>query len=96
MPERPKLDTEKIDDAVLALLSLGLHGDRYTARAWKSHDWDSLSRLHEAGYIHDPVGKAKSVVFTEEGLKRSEELLNDLFGKISERSTSHEDTESKR
>ncbi|MEM9354831.1 MAG: DUF6429 family protein [Pseudomonadota bacterium] len=85
MSERLKLDTQKVDDAVLALLSLGFHGDRYNARAWKSHDWDSLSRLQEAGYIQDPVGKAKSVVFTEEGLKRSEELLSKLFGDLSNR-----------
>lgn len=80
MTEQSKLDTQKIDDAVLALLLLGLHGDKHVARAWKSHDWDSLARLYEAGYIHDPVGKSKSVAFTPAGLKRSEELLNELFG----------------
>lgn len=94
MSERLELDTKKVDDAVLALLFLGLHGDKYTARAWKSHDWDSLSRLHEAGYIHDPVGKAKSVAFTEEGLKRSEELLNQLFGQLPDRSIDHDDAKS--
>jgi hypothetical protein len=94
MPERSKIDTQKIDDAVLALLFLGLHGDKYSARAWKSHDWDSLSRLHEAGYIHDPVGKAKSVSFTEEGLKRSEELLKNLFGQLPDRSIDHDVAES--
>jgi len=40
-----------------------------------------MNRLHEAGYIADPKGKAKSVVFTEEGLARAEELLRSLFGK---------------
>ena len=80
MTEQPKLDEQKIDDAVLALLLLGLHGDKHVDRAWKSHDWDSLGRLHDAGYIHDPVGKSKSIVFTPEGLKRSEHLLNQLFG----------------
>lgn len=69
MPDQTKLDTQKFDDAVLALLLLGLHGDKHVARTWKSHDWDSLGRLHDAGYICDPVGKSKSVVFTEEGLK---------------------------
>ena len=67
-----KLDLEKIDRAVLALLDLGLH-DEY--RAWKGFDWDAMSRLHEKGYISDPVGKAKSIVFTEEGLAESERLL---------------------
>jgi len=34
------LDTDKIDDAALALLYLTLH-DRY--RAWKGFDWDVSS-----------------------------------------------------
>jgi len=60
------LDTDKIDEAVLALLFLTRH-DHW--RAWKGFDWDALSRLHDKGMIADPVNKAKSVVFTEEGLK---------------------------
>jgi hypothetical protein len=75
------LDTNKIDDAVLALLLLGLHDE---FRAWKGFDWDALGRLHQQGYISDPKGKAKSVVFTEEGLERAEGLLEKLFGKPSE------------
>ena len=47
-----KLDPEKIDRAVLALLSLGLHEDN---RTWKGFDWDAMNRLHEKGYISDPV-----------------------------------------
>lgn len=90
MDEQPKLDTSKIDDAVLALLMLGFHGDKYVDRAWKSHDWDALARLYEAGYIHDPVGKAKSVAFTPEGFKRSEKLLAELFGNASADSDRHE------
>lgn len=54
------LDTDKIDQAVLALLSLGRH-EGY--RAWKSFDWEVLGRLHQQGYIGDPVNKAKSVLF---------------------------------
>ena len=73
-----ELDTNKIDDAVLALLYLGLHDG---ARAWKGFDWDAMERLHEAGYITDPRGKAKSVVFTEEGFERARRLLEELFGK---------------
>jgi hypothetical protein len=71
------LDTDKIDDAVLALLLLGLHDG---ARAWKSFDRDAMGRLHEKGLISDPVGKAKSVAFTEEGLRKAEALLASLFG----------------
>ena len=72
------LDTDKIDDAVLALLYLTLH-DRW--RAWKGFDWDALNRLYEKSMIGDPVNKAKSVVFTEEGLKRAEELFRAMFTK---------------
>ena len=73
-----ELDTNKIDEAVLALLYLGLHDE---ARAWKGFDWEAMNRLHEKGYISEPRGKAKSVVFTEEGLERAEALLDELFGK---------------
>ena len=49
-------------------------------RAWKSFDWDAMARLFEKVYITDPVGKAKSVAFTEQGLRESERLLDALFG----------------
>lgn len=73
-----ELDTDKIDDAVLALLLLGRHDDD---RAWKGFDWESMNRLYERGFISDPRGKTKSVVFTEEGLARSRQLLEQLFGR---------------
>lgn len=73
-----KLDVDKIDRAVLALLYLGLHAN---GRAWKGFDWESLNRLHEQGYISDPRGKAKSVILTDEGEVRSKMLLEELFGK---------------
>jgi hypothetical protein len=73
-----ELDQKKIDRAVLALLYLGLHDN---GRAWKGFDWDAMSRLHEKGFISDPVGKAKSVWFTDEGLEEARRLLEELFGK---------------
>ena len=48
---RMALDTDKIDEAVLALLFLTRH-DHW--RAWKGFDWDALSRLHAKGMIADP------------------------------------------
>ena len=72
------LDTDKIDDAVLALLYLTLHDQD---RAWKGFDWGAMNRLHAKGMIYDPVGKVKSVVFTEEGLRRSKELFETMFTK---------------
>ena len=70
------IDENRIDDAVLALLLLGLHDGR---RAWKSFDWDTLDRLHAKGLISDPVGKAKSVMFTDEGLARARSLFRAMF-----------------
>jgi hypothetical protein len=80
-----KLDNEKIDDTVLALLLLGLHDG---ARAWKEFDWDAMNRLHEKGLISDPHGKARSVVLTEDGLRRAERLLEELF--LSQKGTANQ------
>lgn len=74
--EADKIDTDKIDDAVLALLWLTLHQDN---RAWKNFDWEATDRLHAKGMIHNPAGKAKSVLLTEDGRRRSEELFEKLF-----------------
>jgi hypothetical protein len=71
-----EIDRDKIDEAVLALLWLTLHDERH---AWKGFDWDALERLHARGLIADPVNKAKSVILTDEGLRRSEELFRALF-----------------
>jgi Domain of unknown function (DUF6429) len=75
------IDTDKIDEAVLALLHLTRCDDKFGAAAWKSHDWDALNRLHEKGYIGNPVSKNKSVGLTEEGKIKAEELFRKLFGK---------------
>jgi hypothetical protein len=72
-------DPDNVDEAVLALLYLTLHDG---ARAWKSFDWEVMNRLHKKGYISNPVGRAKSVVLTEEGLKASEKLFKRIFGKV--------------
>jgi hypothetical protein len=76
-------NTDKIDDAVLALLHLTSFtegkGEFAFTRAWKGHDWDALGRLHAKGLIGDPVGKAKSVALTKEGQRRAEELFEKLF-----------------
>lgn len=68
-------DPDRVDQAVLAVLALGLHDG---SRAWKSFDWDALDRLHAKGLISNPASRAKSVTFTEAGLEaalRSHRLL---------------------
>jgi hypothetical protein len=72
-----ELDTDKIDDAVLALLCLGRSG----AKAWKGFNWDAMDRLHHKGYIDEPRIKDTSVIFTDEGLERAKGLLEKLFAK---------------
>ena len=75
------VDTDKIDETVLALLYLTRCDDKFRAASWKSHDWDALNRLHEKGFIEDPVNKNKSVGLTQAGRAKSEELFHKLFGK---------------
>lgn len=69
---------DQIDDAIFVLLLLGRHDD---VRAWKGHDCAALDRLHQKGYISNPVSKAKSLVFTDEGLREAERLFNRLFAR---------------
>ena len=71
-----EIDTDKIDDAVLALLQLTLHDG---GRAWKTFDWDVMDRLYRKGLIRNPVNKTKSVVLSDDGMKRSEALFRELF-----------------
>ena len=74
-----EIDNKKVAEITLALLYLTTFKDKHELRAWKSHDWDVLNRLHESGYIHDLVSKAKSVTLTEEGAKRSKRLFEKHF-----------------
>jgi hypothetical protein len=73
-----EIDEDKIDQTVLALLQLTLHEGE---RAWKYHDWGVTNRLFKKGLILNPVGKAKSVVLTEEGLRESQRLFIEMFVK---------------
>jgi len=70
------IKTDRIDDCVLVLLLLGRHDGQ---RVWKTFDWAAMERLYEKGLISDPVGRAKSVALTDEGLEKAERLFRDLF-----------------
>ena len=74
-------DRDKVDEITLALLWLTSFKDHGGVRAWKGHDWDAMDRLYRKGMIDNPVGKAKSVVLTDEGLAESERLFRKLFGR---------------
>ena len=71
---------DRIDEAVLALLCLGIH-ERYPdgARTWKSFDWHAMDRLHKKDLISNPMSKARSVVLTETGLPQAEAAFRRLF-----------------
>jgi hypothetical protein len=75
------IDEDKVDDMVLALLYLTTFQDKPGLRAWKGHGWDVLDRLHRKDYISNPATKAKSVLLTEAGAKRSLELFEKYFTK---------------
>jgi len=73
------VDQQKVEEMVLALLYLTTFEDGPALRAWKGHDWKTLDRLHEKGYISNPASKAKSVILTDEGANRSKELFERHF-----------------
>jgi hypothetical protein len=77
-----EINEQKVDEMSLALLYLTTFKDKFGFRAWKSHSWDVLDRLYEKGFIDDPATKAKSVVLTDEGVKRSKLLFEKHFAKL--------------
>jgi len=78
------MNHNKINETVLALLFLGRHqvSKLDDVRAWKGFDWDTLDRLHKKGLISNPIGKAKSVAFTKDGLDQAEQIFHKLFETI--------------
>jgi hypothetical protein len=77
-------DKDKVDEMTLALLYLVMHDEsELGARAWKGFDWDTMNRLHDKGFIGNPVGKAKSVNVTPKGSKKAKELFAKHFAKRS-------------
>ena len=75
------VNQERVDDMVLALLFLTTFPDKPRLRAWKGQSWEVLDRLHRKGYISDPATKAKSVILTDDGAKRSQDLFEKYFTK---------------
>ena len=74
------IDWNKVDEVTLALLTLTSFKEGGVTRSWKGHDWDVMNRLHQKGWISDPVGKAKSVLLSDEGIRRGQELFDTYFG----------------
>ncbi|WP_408601153.1 DUF6429 family protein [Pseudomonas sp. PLMAX] len=70
-------DEKLIEEAVLALLATFSSDD---GNAWKGFDFEIMNRLHEHGFISNPVNKNKSIWLTEEGLERGRQIADRLFG----------------
>lgn len=70
-------DEKLIEDAVLALLAAFSSDD---GNAWKGFDFEIMNRLHEHGFISNPVNRNKSIWLTEVGLERGTQLAEQLFG----------------
>jgi Lar family restriction alleviation protein len=78
------LDLDKLDDAVLAILSLCIINDEIAERpgiqAEDGFDYESLVRLHKKGYLatepHPPI---HAIWLTPEGARRGRELFRKLF-----------------
>jgi helix-turn-helix protein len=69
---------QKIEELTLLLIALTswkekIYGDDVT-RAWKGYDFNILDNLTEKGYISGSK-KSKSVILTDEGLKKANELI---------------------
>jgi len=77
-PARP-IDWNKVEEMTLALMHLTSFDEHGAVRSWKGHDWEVLNRLHERGWISNPVSKAKAVALTEEGARLSKELFEKHF-----------------
>ena len=78
-----ELNHEKLAEAAIALLSLTAANDHGAVRVWKGLDWDLMNLLHEKGWISNPVSSAKSVVMTDEGARRADDVLARDFRKRS-------------
>jgi hypothetical protein len=74
-------DTDRVEDAVLALLYLNLFLAPDGTRAALAHPRDVIDRLHRKGYLGDPAAAPHSVPVTAAGLARAEALFRSLFGR---------------
>jgi hypothetical protein len=76
-------ESEVLEDIVLVLLYIfswreKVAPDFSVARSWKGYSFDVLDSLQEKGYISSS-NKAKSVIITDEGLKRAVELKEKML-----------------
>ena len=95
-PPPTAVDTNKIDEAVVAPRMPGRHG---LGRAWKGFKRDALDRLYERDLIHDLKGNLESVLFTKRSstpqklhstpVRRARPLISGRPGVSGQRAESH-------
>ncbi len=78
--ERFAYDKDKVDEIALALLHLTTYEGEMGLRAWKNIDLGVLNRLHEKGFISNPITQSKSVAISEHAAAKAEELFKMYFG----------------
>jgi hypothetical protein len=76
-------ESELLENLTLILLYAQSWRERvaesmYVARSWKGYDFDVLDRLSAKGYITGSH-RARSVMLTDEGLKRGKELKQKIL-----------------
>jgi hypothetical protein len=81
----------KLEQLTLVLLRETALQDGSDLRCWKGYDWGVMNRLHELGFITDPVRKAKSVYLTDAGRQQAEALAPEILG-VDSRSATEDST----
>jgi hypothetical protein len=74
-------DRQKVEEVVMALLTLTMSTEEGAVSASKNHATDVLDSLAARGWLRDPQGKGSSVTLTEEGEAKARELFDEHFGK---------------
>lgn len=74
-----KFDSQ-VQDLTLALLYLTRFREQDLPywRSWKGHDFDALNALSDQKMIGDSRHRSKSVVLTEDGIRKAKEILSEF------------------
>jgi hypothetical protein len=77
--EKFEYDKDKVDEFALALLHLSTYDGEMGLKVWKNLDLGILTRLHEKGFISNPINSSKTVVISKEAAEKSEQLFRKHF-----------------
>jgi hypothetical protein len=79
------LKPDKLDDVVLAMLSLGIIddeiGQKTEIQAETGYDYEALERLHTKGFLAGPpsILSDRPVWLTPKGVRRARKLFREMF-----------------